>query len=172
MSDMTTHGTKTEITETFDELLRVFSRFGESEINRVPSEGSWTAGQVAEHILKSGRGLPKLFAGKTEPASRPVDEKIPDIRAMFLNMELKMQAPEFNRPSAGPHDKNRLSEAIQKLKTELEQCAGTDAPDLLYTDFAMPVFGHLSRREWLAFVAAHTQRHTLQMQNIEKRLNL
>ena len=32
------------------ELLQLFSSFNQEQINVVPFEGSWTAGQLAEHL--------------------------------------------------------------------------------------------------------------------------
>lgn len=159
---------KTEIATTFDELVRVFSSFDDTQVNTVPFAGSWTPGQVAEHILKSAQGLPKLMTAETEPTSRAIDEKVPEIRDLFQNMELKMEAPEFNRPSAGPHDQKVLLNAFAHLKTELENAAGTLDLSLTCKRFSMPGFGFLTRLEWLTFVCTHTQRHTNQLKNIQQ----
>lgn len=168
---MTNPSIQTEIRNTFDALIRSFSAFDTEQVNTVPFAGSWTAGQVAEHILKSGKGLPKLFQAETEPCTRAIDANTPGIRSMFLNMELKMKAPDFNQPSAGPHNQKALSDAFLRLKAELENAADTFDLSLICKGFQMPGFGFLTRLEWLAFVCAHTQRHTMQLQNIYKALN-
>lgn len=168
---MTDTSINTEITRTFDTLIRTFSAFDAEQINTVPFAGSWTAGQVAEHILKSGQGFPEFLQAETETGARPLDEKIPGIRSLFLNMELKMQSPDFNRPSVGPHNQKELSDAFRRIKAELEQAAGTLDLSLTCKSFAMPGFGYLTRLEWLAFVCTHTQRHTIQLKNIYNVLN-
>jgi hypothetical protein len=35
------------------------SSFSETQINEIPSTGSWTAAQVAEHVTKSNIGIVK-----------------------------------------------------------------------------------------------------------------
>lgn len=157
---------KTEISHTFDELIRTFSAFTPEQVNSVPFAGSWTPGQVAEHILKSSKGLPKMLLAETEPGTRPADEKIPAIRNLFLDMSLKMKSPEFNQPSAGPHDKQVLLDSFLTVKNRLEEASSMLDLSAVCKQFEMPGFGFLTRLEWLAFVSAHTQRHTHQLKNI------
>jgi len=43
--------------ETTSELLKTISLFNEEEINTVPFENSWTAAQVADHVMQSNRSM-------------------------------------------------------------------------------------------------------------------
>ena len=40
-----------EFEETTFDLGKVLSSFSQEEFNKIPFEGSWTAGQVAEHLF-------------------------------------------------------------------------------------------------------------------------
>ncbi len=51
---MNTNKIHKEIDETFAELQRLISSFDQEQINIVPFEGSWTAGQLAQHVIISG----------------------------------------------------------------------------------------------------------------------
>ncbi|WP_233074183.1 DinB family protein [Flavobacterium sp. IB48] len=62
------------ILETYSKLHDLVSSFSKEEINIVPFEGSWTAGQTTQHIILACSGLTMLFAGKTEKTTREPDE--------------------------------------------------------------------------------------------------
>src|SRR6266480_647100 len=81
--------------ETESELLKVVSSFSEEQLNAVPFKGSWTAGQVTEHLLKSKSGIPKLFSGATKPTEREPDEKVDIIKSIFLDFNSKFKSPDF-----------------------------------------------------------------------------
>ncbi len=71
-------GSNSGIEETFSRLTAAISKFSEKQFSTpFPFEGSWTAGQVAEHIIKSIGGMPDQ---KTQPSDRAHNEKIEAIR--------------------------------------------------------------------------------------------
>jgi hypothetical protein len=152
-----------EIQTTFSRLKAVLSKFTEQELNMVPFAGSWTAGQTTENIIKSIGGIPDE---QTKPADRSYDEKIEAIRAMFLDMNQKFQTD----PSLEPEDSNYTSASLLETLTQLEtqHIATVQRVDLtaLCLDMEMPVFGYLTRYEWIRFMMVHTQRHTQQIENI------
>lgn len=162
----------TEIRETFDELIREFSSIPEETINIVPVEGGWTAGQLAEHVLKSTSGLPEMLHEKTEEASRPPDQHVRMIRSVFLDYSTKMEAPEFVVPSAGPHDKATLLDALAQSKSSLAKAALDLDLTGLSKGFEFPNMGYLTRLEWLTFSVVHTKRHLEQLKRIHKTLSL
>ncbi len=107
----------TELKETSAELRQTLSSFTDEQFNRTPFQGSWTGGQVAEHLLKSN--ITPLLHGNTEKTARKPDEKISQIKESFLNFNVKMKNPDFNTPSNNKHDKKEiidsLADAYQKL---------------------------------------------------------
>ena len=50
---------------TGDALLAALEKFTPAQLNKAPFEGSWTAAQVADHLLKSNGGILKIIEGKT-----------------------------------------------------------------------------------------------------------
>lgn len=156
------------IVETFKELNDKLNSFSESELNIIPFEGSWTAGQVVKHLILSSAGFPEMCAGKTEKTTREPDEKIKDIEALFLNFDIKMESPEFILPANTEYSKNSL--ALSLLKNEKELLDITDHYDLSLTilDFELPGFGKFTILEWIGFVLTHIKRHLSQLQSISK----
>jgi len=64
---------QSDVNKTFTELAEIISSFNEDQINLIPFEGSWTAGQVAEHILLSVSGFEKTINGSVAETERAPD---------------------------------------------------------------------------------------------------
>jgi DinB superfamily len=162
----------TSIKQTMEELQKVFSSFSQQQIDKIPFAGSWTAGQVAEHINKSIGNLPEFFNSNTVPTSdRPFDANVSTLQHIFLDFSTKMQSPEFILPQANHHDKEAMLESFSILKEQMINAAETLDTTLTCKNFEMPGIGFLTRFEWLHFFVVHTQRHTYQLKNIYAILN-
>lgn len=155
------------IKTTFVTLILELSKFDQERLNQVPFEGSWTAGQAAEHIIICGDGIPD---SKTTTADRAYDEKVGALKELFLNFEIKFEADPSIAPEQGPHDKDALLQKIVGIKSNLENVAKTTDLTFLCEDMEFPSFGLLTRHEWLYFILFHTQRHTNQIISIGKHL--
>lgn len=155
-----------DIVETFKKLNDILSKFSENELNQVPFQGSWTPGQVVQHIILACSGFPELFAGNTEKTTRKPDEKIKDIEGLFLNFNIKMDAPVFLKPEKKEYNKNALNIELLKLESELLDCAEKYDLTLTCLDFQVPGFDKFTMYEWIDFALVHTQRHTHQLNSI------
>ena len=157
-----------EIETTAHELLQVVDSFQQDAFNEIPFEGSWTPGQVTEHIFLSTSGILKAVNGNTEPTQRDPHQMIAPLREAFLNFNIKMQSPDFILPSDDPKDKQALLQMTKDTWKGLARAA--QAGDLTATclDFEMPTVGRLTRSEWLSFAVVHTQRHIWQLKKISK----
>jgi hypothetical protein len=152
-----------------DELLSLLEPLDDERVNRIPFPGSWTAGQLGEHLLKSYRAI-DLSRVQSEPCPRPSGEKSPRIDAVFLDFTTKYQPPEFIVPSA-----ERISgrDLVESLRQTVDGIAAfVRERDLSFTcpDFAIIGFGELTAQEWIRFLTAHSRRHVRQLKNILARL--
>jgi hypothetical protein len=157
-----------ELEQTTHDLLQTIASFDQEMFNTIPFEGSWTAGQVAEHLLKAESGIPEVLSGPVMPAARPTDEMVPVIESIFLNFEIKLVSPEFILPSAGPHNRQVMLNGFELVRTELQGLAQTTDLTQICTSFPFPEVGELTRWEWLHFAVCHSKRHTRQLKNIYK----
>ncbi|AWI25722.1 DinB family protein [Flavobacterium pallidum] len=158
-----------EIQHTFESLYTAIGAFSEAETDIQPFAGSWSAGQVAEHLIKGMSGIGRLGT-KTEKSDRPLDEKIPAIKKMFLDYSIRLTSPDFLVPTSEKHDiKAQLSElkAIEEQHRGMAEDADLSLESRL---FELPGFGALTLYEWISFNLIHAQRHTLQLQNIRKKM--
>ena len=153
------------------DLLETINRFYQHEFNAIPFEGSWTAGKVSEHLLKSESGISSLFDGNSKTSNRPVDEKMEMIRSIFLDFDKKLQSPEFILPTDKPKDKVETMLAFEKSRKKIKERMDSKDLSLLFTDFPFPGAGEFTGWEWIYFVTCHTIRHTRQMKRIYSIVN-
>lgn len=165
-------GIQNTIIETYSELNDTIASFSDEEINIVPFEGSWTAGQTAQHIILACADIPKLFAGKTEKTNREADENVKNLDAVFLDFNTKYQSPENIKPAEIDYDKSKLLASLNKIQKDLFEAAETYDLTLTCLDAKIPGFENFTIYEWIYFAIVHTQRHTHQLkliyENIKK----
>ena len=156
-----------EISACYDAFMTTLEAFNPAQVNKVPFEGSWTAGQLAEHIIRAP-------SWDGEGTMRPIDrlyyEQVDLIRSHFLDFSIKFQSPDFILPEKTHHDKTGLLNALEQIKeTHLRTIQHKDL-HAQWIDFEMPVYGFLTRFELLKLNIVHVQRHTNQLQRIFRAL--
>ena len=159
-----------EFEETTIDLGEVLGSFTQEEFNKVPFEGSWTAGQVAEHLFKSESNIPKVLTGNSKETSGDPFEKTGLIRSVFRDFSKKMKSPEFILPSDEPKNKDYFMEGFERTRKELRSCIHTIDLSRTFTGFTLPQIGQLTGWEWICFAVTHSRRHIRQMKNIAERL--
>lgn len=154
------------IENTSKELLQVIFSIPREKFDTIPFEGSWTAGQVTEHVLKSCSGLVDVLEGNVKPVDRNAEQHVQMLRDAFLNFDHKMKSPEFILPTHNTHDRQVIAADLANALAGIAAVAKVEDLSLLCTDFEMPNLGQLTRIELINFVDVHTQRHIHQLKNI------
>jgi hypothetical protein len=159
-----------EFDEAMSELVKTISSFSPEQFNTIPFEGSWTAGQVAEHLLKSNAGIQIVLHGNTKSTERNSVEKVKTIKAMFLDFSIKMKSPPSIIPSEEPKDRERVLNKFKTFEEDIKQVMNTADLSRTFTDYPFPQLGEFTGFEWICFAVCHAKRHTWQMKNILKAL--
>lgn len=162
--------TSKEADQTFTELLQILSSIAEVNINKVPFEGSWTAGQVAQHIILSAGGFVQLLNGPVKDTGRDPEANVQNLRATFLNFNIKMKSPDFIVPEEKDYDKQELIDNLTGIKTGLLKAIETLDATKTCTSFELPGAGFITRAEGITFSIVHTERHINQLKNIQQQL--
>lgn len=160
--------TITELESTYKGLVEAISAIPANEVNTIPYEDGWTAAQVTEHILKA-IGIEVLY-GKTQITNRDIDQKIKPVSDLFLNLDIKMQSPDFIYPSDKKYQKQELLDLVNDKFTKLIEAVKTLDLSLTCLDFEVPTLGPFTRLEFIWFYIVHTQRHIFQLQKIARAL--
>jgi len=157
-----------EINQTKTRLTAAINAFNEAEFNQVPFEGSWTPAEVSEHISKAS--APEVLYGPTKETTRQPDEKVAQLKSIFLDFSTRMKSPDFILPSGDAHTKEEMIKGLEEKCNGFAEAAATLNLNETCTAFEMPGMGHLTRLELITFFLVHTQRHTHQLEEIKKKI--
>lgn len=157
-----------QLDEALNESVTLVESFTEKELNTVPFEGSWTPGQVADHILKSTNGMDKLLVGPGEPANRQPDEKAEEFKNLFLDFSIKMKSPDFILPDERDFTVNELTDRLRSIQQAIAGAIpNADLEGVPPLGEQHPLNGS-TKLELLHFLTYHTMRHNHQMEKMKR----
>ena len=163
---------KIDTTEILDQLdkttsafLNVVSSFNEKEINTIPFEKSWSAAQVADHVMQSTDSMINSLSTKGKITLRSIDEGVQGLKDIFLNFDTKLQSPKFILPGLDTYNREELIEKLENSFARLKTLSNTV---VLSETINHVVFGDITKLEIIHFVVYHMQRHIHQLKNIFK----
>jgi hypothetical protein len=134
----------------------------------------WSVAQVMEHIAAAEDMLRGLTTEKVMAAPAAPDRDVKHIDEMVVTMVTdrthKADAPEPLRPV------NRFGSPEEALKHFVESRAQTEeflrkTPDLRAHAVDSPLGTKLDAYEWVLFIAAHSERHTKQINEVKADTN-
>lgn len=164
---ITNDSTKEEIVEavnaTLTELLELYVPLTEEEANKIPYEGSWTPSQLLDHIRKSTNGIATALMEDGKAPGRDAAERVPELKAIFLDYANKMKSPDGIVPGDGPFEKDELMDKLKIAFEDFAKNANHTELDGLVMDLP---FGPITKLELLHFVVYHTTRHLQQLKRI------
>jgi hypothetical protein len=161
-----------ELFESFDDcrfnLVELITSLNEKQVNTVPFENSWTAGQVMEHVTKSNTGIAKALNIEGNQADRNPDARAEELKEMFLDFTIKFKSPEFILPTKDFHSKESV---IEDLENSVELLKEVSRNANLAESIKHPAFGEITKLELLHFVKFHMLRHLRQLKNIAESID-
>lgn len=149
-----------------EELLTLLESISENNINKIPFKDSWTAAELADHLVKSTSSFSKLLKNKVEDTPADFPDRVENIKDVMLDFDKKFQAPEFIIPKKNNCKKDKLLITLNSLFEDLINSVSSLDLSKTCTLFEMPGVGKVTRREAVWFVIYHTQQHNHQLKNI------
>jgi hypothetical protein len=155
-------------------VLEATKGLSEAQWNFKPGPDRWSVAEVTEHIAAAEDLLRGMVQEKImkAPADDTRDLKKTDdaVLAMIPDRTHKAQAPEPLKPT------NRYGSPAGSLKHFLETRATTEdflknTPDLRAHAADSPMGMKLDAYEWILFIAAHSERHTKQINEVKADVN-
>jgi hypothetical protein len=160
-----------KIDESLKQVLETIASVPEKDFNYRQNPETWSAGEVLEHLCILEELIYSLFSGPLEKTDRSPDEKINLIRATFLNLDKKLNAPSPIGPTVGNKDYSSLINRYNTIRKKLKEAAETQDLNYLCLGFEHRFFGKLTKFEWLYFCYYHSLRHCEQIKNIFRNAN-
>lgn len=151
-------------------LIQTLKGFSDEQWNIRPSDNTWSAAQVAHHLLVIEDNINRCFKGKTTPSPRSGDAIIKRMEQFLENRTRTYSAPDYTRPPDDPGSKQELIQKLEETRKQLAEHIINQELNVLCLDFKHFFFGELTGYEWIHFVMYHSNRHLIQLQNIKHAL--
>lgn len=152
-----------QLDEATSALFDLLSSADEKIFYTLPFKNSWTIAQLASHVTKSNKAIAQALNMQGQPAERNAEERVQELKKMFLNYDAKYQSPEFILPSKEIYSKQ---DVLEKFKNYVEQLKDIRTKTNLAEVISLPAFGEITKFELLNFIVFHTMRHTHQLKHI------
>ena len=147
------------------QLIYTFSNFTPANFNTKPSADEWSAGEVAEHLLRIELFANDAFRSETAPSDRDPDKLISFLKNRMDDTN-KRKASEITSPTGEQQDLNEMIAQFQTQRQKLAEAIETMDITEACIGKPHPVLGVMTRMEWAAFVIYHTDRHLRQLQRL------
>jgi hypothetical protein len=136
----------------------------------------WSIAEVAEHITITESTIPGLVRKQIlKTPAKP--EREPEIvkwdariRPGLLDRSKKASAPEVLKPAGKWATREALVSDFEKFRGETISYLKETNDPLRAHRSPHPVFGELDGYQWLLFLSAHCERHTLQIEEVKAQL--
>lgn len=156
--------------ESRERLLHMAKDLSREQLHFRPAPGRWTVAECLEHIAIVERRLlgaiQKTLETAPDPSKRSAMEgKDDELVAGLVARVARFQAPEIVAPTGRWPDEQLLSEFEAARRQTRDFAAGTTA-DLRPHCFKHPVLGDLDLYQWLLLIAAHSDRHRVQSEEV------
>jgi hypothetical protein len=166
-----------DLEETRARLVNAVEGLADEQQRFRPSHEAWSAAEIVEHLSivegRVARVVGKMLGSLESEAARDEGSPFGTVSvAEFVERSRteKYKAPDEIRPKGAPLSDSlaRLSDsraALRDLRARVERVDGARA------HFPHPVWGPLDLYQWLAFIAAHEQRHLAQLEALKETMN-
>jgi hypothetical protein len=157
--------------KTRDKLLADVKGLSQNQLNWRADTSRWSVYQCTEHIALSEalfwQWIQMTERQQATPDKRSEDKNTTDdLIAKMTDRSHKFQAPEMLRPGAQfPSEEAALQAFVLRRDSTIEYIKATQ-DDLRDHFVSHPLFGTVDLYQVLILLAAHTARHTLQLEEV------
>jgi len=154
-------------------FVAAINGLSDAQWNYKPGPGKWSIAECAEHIAVAEQELLQLVRRTSvtplDPAmvlpGKGFDQEVIKI---YLNRDVKAQAPETLKPSNRYKDATALRQDFWQNRTDTIRFAETSNANLrehgeMHSMLKRPLDGV----QWLLVISAHTERHTAQIEEVK-----
>jgi hypothetical protein len=160
--------------QTKKDFLKSIDGLSDEQWKFKPSPEKWSVAEIAEHIALSEDFLGSMIAEKvlkSPPASEELKAKTKGGEDVILqritDRTNKAQAPEQLKPTNKWTTRKDLEEAFKTKRDAHVKLAKSTPESELRNHVSPSPVGDFDGYQWLLFVAAHSKRHTAQIEEVK-----
>jgi hypothetical protein len=155
-------------------FITAINNLSEAQWRFKPAPDRWSIAECAEHLAISEEELLRMVrSASLEPL--PDGMQLPgkqfdrEVLKIYLNRETKAQAPDVLKPSGRWKDQESLRKDFWQLRNDTIRFAQTTTANLRDHGIMHSILKRpLDCVQWLLVISAHTERHTLQIEEVKK----
>lgn len=143
-----------------------------------PTDSSWSASEIVEHLYKVERGTAALLTKRVTKAraeGHPAETETSSVMGTVDHLRVSdrtrtLVAPEIAVPTESPDREtslHRLAESRAALLAAVEQADGLALGSIRHTHLRL---GELDLYQWILVIAEHEKRHTAQLRDVARQL--
>jgi len=149
-----------------EDFATTFLRFDKKVFNAPIADGKWSPGQYVEHLILAETGTIKMMDKPgLKVAGRKADELVAKLEKGVLQIDHKVKAHAGISPEPKQYNRGDLLDQFVDTRADLRVAFDfvDDITELV--DWAHPIFGKLTKCEWLYFSGLHGERHRRQVED-------
>lgn len=151
-------------------FLAAITGLSEEQWRFKPDAGTWSIAEVAEHLTAVETFVPMMIQARilsSEPITETLESNDLALQTRVAGRRNKVQAAEMARPKGRFQHQEELIAAYCAARDKTIAYARTTQDDLRHHTGVHPTLGVLDGYQWLLFLAAHTDRHILQIRELQ-----
>jgi hypothetical protein len=139
------------------------------KLHRTNEQTAWSVMDCAEHMLIYEQQVTQALQGPAEPVTdRAPNSKVADISHSFMDFDRRLRVMgEPDTLLGGFTNVADFSRTFRQNRETVKAILQKEAIDWLCKDLEHPVFGFMTRMEWVYYLIYHTERHLQQINRIE-----
>ena len=158
--------------ETKKYFLKNIKGLSDAQLDFKAAPEKWSIRQCIEHITLSESFLDQLLQGTLNAPANPekrseIKIKDKDIVTFLTDRSKKAQAPEPIQPKGNFKNTEEMIQQFNAARDKHIEYMKTTQDDMRNHCTSHPAFGMLDSYQWMLLVAAHSKRHTLQIEEVK-----
>jgi len=165
---------KAHLEKTRGMFLASIAGLSEEQWTFKPAPERWSVAECAEHITASEDFGFGLISGKVMQGPAPAEKKFDDAQVvkMVTDRNFKAEAPPPLRPVGRWKTSKDVKRQFGDLRDRTAAFARDNADQLRSHGAEHPAFQQpVDAYQWLLFLSGHTERHTMQIQEVKAHAN-
>ena len=153
-------------------FLDIFDTIPADKLQQKSEQTNWSIMDCAEHMLISEQAVTQALSGKAEPVEdREPNSKVADISHSFTEFDKRLRGTGGPDTLEGGYNNTAdFSRAFRQNREDLKVILEKEPIDWVCKEKEHPIFGFMTRIEWVYYLIYHTERHLQQINRIEASL--
>jgi uncharacterized damage-inducible protein DinB len=161
---------------TREEFLNSVTGLSEAQLRFKADSSKWSIMECAEHIALAEQGIFSIIQGQLKQSAQPekrTEIKVAeqDIINRLTNRKFKAQSPEVIKPSGRFPTIESIKSVYEKQRANCISYLSTTQDDLHNHFWQHPATGTIDLYQSIILLAAHSKRHTLQIEEVKSSSN-